>query len=297
MLVDLRGLVSSKDFNNKNLESLFLNAESLKKRTKKSLSRKYESSNLGTVALLFEEPSTRTKTSFNEAICTLGGRTLYFDFKTSSLSKGETFEETLFNLNSLEIDGIVIRTPKEGLPKLLKDLDLDMWIVNAGDGKGEHPTQALGDTFTLMDSIGLKNKKITIIGDVEHSRVAHSLINLWPGSGVDLSLLPTSKFETKLNTFESLEEAQECSDVLYVLRPQKERWGEGSDIIDSYSKLTVRDLKENQYLMAPGPTMPGVDISPGLIHHKRSFVFDQVKWGVYARMAIISHLMEGGDFE
>ena len=294
----MRGLVSSKELNKENLKILFSYAKSLKEKTKKILSQRSDSFDLGTVALLFEEPSTRTKASFNEAVYALGGRPIYFDFKSSSLSKGETFEETLFNLNSLEIDGIVIRTPQENLPSRLKKLNLNMWIVNAGDGKGEHPTQALGDTFCLMDSIGISKKRITIIGDIEHSRVAHSLINLWPRLEVDLSLLPTSKFKTTLRTFKNLKEAQENSDVLYVLRPQKERWiKEDSDIIDFYSKLTVRSLNENQYLMAPGPTMPDIDISSGLIHHERSLVFKQVNWGIYARMAIMKHLNDGENFE
>jgi len=298
-LVDLRGLISSRELNQDNLEVLFSDAKSLKgKKTKKPLSQNLGSSELGTVALLFEEPSTRTKTSFNEAVYTLGGRTVYFDFKSSSLSKGETFEETIFNLNSLEINGIVMRTSQENLPSKLKKLNLNMWIINAGDGKGEHPTQALGDTFCLMNSIGLNKKRITIIGDVEHSRVAHSLINLWPRLGVELSLLPTSKFKTRLNIFNSLKEAQDGSDVLYVLRPQKERWDEeGGSVIDSYSRLTVKSLNENQYLMAPGPTMPDVDISLGLIHHERSLVFQQVNWGIYGRMAIMRHLSNGGKFE
>tara|TARA_Y100000588_G_scaffold395319_1_gene523209 strand:- start:43438 stop:44337 length:900 start_codon:yes stop_codon:yes gene_type:complete len=298
-LVDLRGLVSSKDLDKDKLDFLFSLALHLKNTGKNKLLRGLKSDHsVGTVALIFQEPSTRTKTSFNEAIFALGGRAIDFNIKNSSLTKGESLEETVLNLNSLELDGIVLRSSQESLPSKLKALnDIDMWIVNAGDGKGEHPTQVVGDTFCLMNSIGLNGKKITIIGDVEHSRVAHSLINLWPSLGVDLSLLPTSNYESKLNSFKTLQEAQNHSDVLYVLRPQSERWDPGdSEILKSYSDITVKSLNENQYLMAPGPVMPGVDISSDLLKHERSLIFDQVNWGLYGRAAIIKYLSEGGHF-
>lgn len=299
MLVDLRGLVSSKDLNKDKLDFLFSLTSHLKNTGKsKLLQDSLIEQSVGTVALIFQEPSTRTKISFNEAIFALGGRAIDFNIKNSSLTKGESIEETVLNLNSLELDGIVLRSSEEFLPSQLKALnDVDMWIINAGDGKGEHPTQVIGDTFCLMDSIGLSGKKITIIGDVEHSRVAHSLINLWPSLGVDLSLLPTSSFKSDLNSFDTLQEAQDYSDVLYVLRPQSERWSStDTEILKSYSDITVNSLNENQYLMAPGPVMLGVDISPDLLKHERSLIFNQVNWGLYGRAAVIKYLSEGGNF-
>ena len=298
-MVDLRGLVSSKDLNKDKLDFLFSLASHLKNTGKNKLLRdSSDEQSVGTIALIFQEPSTRTKTSFNEAIFSLGGRAIDFNIKNSSLAKGESIEENILNLNSLELDGIILRSSQESLPSQLKALnDINMWIINAGDGKGEHPTQVIGDTFCLMDSVGLSGKKITIIGDVEHSRVAHSLINLWPSLGVDLSLLPTSNFKSDLNSFDTLTEAQDYSDVLYVLRPQSERWSSGdAGILKSYSDVTVNSLNDNQYLMAPGPVMLGVDISSDLLKHERSLIFNQVNWGLYGRAAVIKYLSEGGNF-
>lgn len=253
---------------------------------------------IGPVALLFEEPSTRTRVSFSEAIHRMGGWPVFLDREGSSLAKGESMEETLLNLAALGIQGAVIRTSRTGLPQELLEAGLDLWVVNAGDGAGEHPTQALGDTLTLMANGGLEGRRVAILGDVRHSRVARSLLALWPRLGVRLAILPRggAAAEESVTTFSTMEEATDWAEVLYVLRPQVERWEKplrGEALKKAMAPWRVESIRHGQFLMAPGPTWPGIDLAEGLLRSAGSLILDQVHWGLGGRMALMEELSLG----
>lgn len=258
------------------------------------------------VALVFAEPSTRTRVAFAQAVARLGGRALHVDAAGSSLAKGEGMEETIRVLGALEVDGVVLRTPVDGLPADLAAAGLGPWLVNAGDGRGQHPTQALGDTLTIL-AAGLEPEglKVAMVGDLTGSRVAHSLLDLWPRLGVDLRVLPCGPWEGQAERLQDMGEATAWAEVVYALRPQTERWSErrravwsgdegaaGPDEVakgDYFARFGVASLAPGQRLMAPGPCWPGVDVAPSLLFADQSLVLDQVTWGMYGRMA----LMEG----
>ncbi len=252
----------------------------------------------GPVALIFTEPSTRTRISFAEAVHRMGGWTRDLGETGSSLDKGETMEETILNLSAMDFSGVVIRTPIKGLPEEQRALDPSLWIVNAGDGDGEHPTQALGDTFTLMAHGGVEGRRIALVGDVAHSRVAHSLLALWPKLGVQIGVYPHGEgtVDGADTLFSTLEEASEWAEVLYLLRPQVERWAKplsGKALQKEMAPWRVDTIRPGQFLMAPGPTLPGVDIAKGLLLDSASLILDQVRWGLAGRMALIEELSLG----
>lgn len=255
------------------------------------------------IATSFLENSTRTKHSFAVAIERLGGSYLDFNAETSSLKKGESLEETFLTLKHQGIDLCVLRTSiSHQLAEFKKHPPIK--LVNGGDGINEHPTQALLDLYTMLElSPNLKGKTITIMGDVVHSRVGHSLQKLLPRFGMNVQLFgPDSFIPEEKRTGKSREEIIRSSDFLYMLRIQKERhssqensfyenylekFGVSLDILKKVNKLIP--------VLHPGPANIGVEIDQSLIKSSLYKGYLQVENSIYVRMAIIEAMLLNGD--
>lgn len=258
------------------------------------------------VALLFFEPSTRTRLSFQTAILRLGHQAIAMDTGASSLTKGETLEDTVLNVEAMEPDALVIRYGSSpGLDSLLPNLRTP--VLNAGSGTTAHPTQALLDAFTLYREFGsLAGKKVLVVGDVKHSRVAFSNFDVLTKLGAEIgvcgprSLLPTDAAEWKLRRFESLDEATSWCDVYMGLRIQLERH-RAADLelksLDDYherfglTRTRLQRLQKNVIIMHPGPINYGVEFAAEVVRDPRSRVLEQVTNGVLIRAALLSNTL------
>ena len=250
------------------------------------------------VAMMFFEPSTRTRLSFELAARRLGADVLTFDPATSSTAKGESLRDTAMTVAALGADILVVRHGDEGAPDLIGD-----WtgrpVVNAGDGSREHPTQALLDAVTLEQHFGgLAGLAMGIVGDVRHSRVAGSLVHAMPQLGIDLTLigpqalLPDSD-ETQTATSTSLDETLPHLDVVYLLRVQRERGAATSEDFETRFQLNEARsaaMKPGAVVMHPGPINRGVEIVDNVADGPRSLILGQVGNGVPARMAVLEAL-------
>ena len=252
-----------------------------------------------TSANLFFENSTRTRVSFELAARRLGCSFINIDVASSSTSKGETFIDTLSTLVAMEIDAFIIRLTEEVYLSQAQAVFPNISFINAGEGMLAHPSQALLDLFTIQTQFKqFENLKITICGDIKHSRVASSLIYGLTLAGVKDIVLVAPKYflpsKSIANTIveENLDKAIKGTDVVYVLRVQKERIQSTlpiEDYIKMYS-LTTQMLATNQIkpkIMHPGPINRGIEISSELADSSNSLILDQVNNGVYMRMAII----------
>lgn len=261
------------------------------------------------IATSFLENSTRTKHSFAIAIQRLGCMYIDFNAETSSLKKGESLEETLLTLHCQGVDACIIRTDVSRELAKFKDRP-PLKIINGGDGIHEHPTQALLDLFTLKELMpDLSGKTITIIGDVVHSRVGHSLIHLLPLFGMKIILcgpaqcLPAQSDYPTLEITTDLEEAVKKSDVLYTLRIQKERHkGLDSSYYDSYHQthgISLAKLASFKCdflpVLHPGPANIGVELSLDLMRSKNYQGYLQVENSIPMRMAIIQSILNNND--
>jgi aspartate carbamoyltransferase catalytic subunit len=259
-----------------------------------------------TVVNLFFEPSTRTRASFELAEKRLSADTVNISKATSSVVKGETLRDTAENLQAMKIDVIVIRHSASGAPHFLASL-LDASVINAGDGAHEHPTQGLLDMFTLREKLGdLTDKKVVIVGDITHSRVARSnifgLVTL--GARVTVCGPPTMmpiKIEDLGVTVESdVNRAVEDADAVNVLRVQLERQkvnlfpslAEYSTVYGVTSETLTR-MKPGGLVMHPGPMNRGVEISQDVADSDRAVILEQVTNGVAVRMAVLYLICEG----
>jgi aspartate carbamoyltransferase catalytic subunit len=260
-----------------------------------------------TVVNFFHEPSTRTRISFELAEKRLSADIVNFSAATSSFSKGETLRDTAENLAAMKIDMLIIRHSSAGAARYLAKV-LECSVINAGDGAHEHPTQGLLDIMTMHQRLGdLRGKKVTIIGDITHSRVARS--NIWGlnklGAEVTLCGPPTmvpaglAKLGAKIEY--DLKKAVADADVLNVLRIQLERHSSQSFPSNrEYHRMygitddVVRTLKPSAFVMHPGPMNRDVEISSTVADGPRQVILDQVANGVAVRMALI-YLLSGGD--
>jgi aspartate carbamoyltransferase catalytic subunit len=258
------------------------------------------------VALLFYEPSTRTRTSFEMAAKILSADATNISASASSVVKGESLRDTLMTLQAMSVDLVVMRHPHSGAPHYAAQV-IDIPIINAGDGTHEHPTQGLLDLLTIRQEKGrLEGLNVTIVGDILHSRVARS--NFWALTkmGANLrfvgpsTLLPPDFTEGKAKVFTRLEPALEGADVVYVLRIQKER--QDSGLLPSfreYSRLYGINLKRLKLcapdvtVMHPGPMNRGLEISAEVADSDYAVITDQVTNGVALRMAL-TYLLLGG---
>ncbi|MFM8314692.1 MAG: aspartate carbamoyltransferase catalytic subunit [Deltaproteobacteria bacterium] len=261
-----------------------------------------------TVILLFFEPSTRTRSSFELAAQRLGGNTLILTKEGSSAEKGETLVDTAKTVQAMQPDLLVLRHPSAGSPFHL-DQTLDIPVVNAGDGFHEHPTQALLDLMTIQEFKGkMEGLKVLIVGDIAHSRVARSNIYALKKMGAEVSvcgpptLLPPKVEQMGVKVFYELDKAVKEQDVIMTLRIQFERLNPGqSPSRGEYSKFygiseaLLKSAKENVLIMHPGPVNRGVEISPEVADGSRSVILNQVGNGVIVRMAVL-HLLTGGEW-
>ena len=260
-----------------------------------------------TVVNFFHEPSTRTRISFELAEKRLSADIINFSSATSSFTKGETLRDTAENLAAMKIDMLIIRHSSAGAAQYLAKV-LECSVINAGDGAHEHPTQGLLDIMTMRQRLGdLRGKKVTIIGDISHSRVARS--NIWGlqklGAEVTLcgppTMVPGALARLGVNIEYDLKKAVADADVLNVLRIQLERHSSASFPSNrEYHRMygiteeVVRTLKPEAFVMHPGPMNRDVEISSTVADGPRQVILDQVANGVAVRMALI-YLLSGGD--
>ena len=258
---------------------------------------------------LFYEPSTRTKASFELAQKYMSADSVSVAGTSSSLVKGETLKDTVRNVEVMGIECVIMRHPVSGSASYLAR-NLEANVINAGDGMHEHPTQGLLDMFTILDKKGrLEKLKVTIVGDIRHSRVARS--NIWGlkkmGAEVVVSgpptLMPPDMEDFEIRFEPSLDDAIEGADVVMALRLQKERQEGGLfPTLREYAELyglnsrRVEKTNEDALIMHPGPINRGIEISSELADGPRSVVLDQVTSGVAVRMAIL-YLLLGGTKE
>lgn len=259
-----------------------------------------------TVILLFIEPSTRTRISFELAAQRLTADIINFTAEASSLKKGETLRDTTRNLEALNADMIIIRHSAAGAPHFLTRF-LKASVINAGDGAHEHPTQALLDAFTIREKKGrIAGLKVTILGDILYSRVARS--NIWAlsklGAHVTLcgpsTLVPRAFEEIGCRVTHNVNEAIEDADVINLLRIQHERQrksmfpsiGEYASLF-GLSKARFATIKPDAMIMHPGPINRGVEIDSEVADGERSVILEQVTNGLAVRMAAL-FLVNGG---
>ena len=253
-----------------------------------------------TIANLFFENSTRTKLSFELAEKRLSADVINFSTSSSSIKKGETLIDTVNNILAMKVDMIVIRHPNPGAALLLSK-NVDSCIVNAGDGTNEHPTQALLDAYSLKERLGdLDGRKILIVGDILHSRVALSniyalkLLNAKIKICSPLSLIPREIESLGLSIETNLDKALSWCDAVNVLRVQHERMEKSYfpndreySLLYGLDKKRINKLKKDILILHPGPINRGVEIKSDIVESNNSIILDQVENGVAVRMAII----------
>ncbi len=260
------------------------------------------------IGLLFFENSTRTRVSFEQAAFYLGMRSSNFATSASSMSKGETLKDTILTLRHERINGLVMRHRSSGAP-ILAAKHFGGPVLNAGDGQHEHPTQALADALTILErKHTIEGLNISIIGDVDHSRVARS--NAWLldklGANVKLvgprNLLPAHPSMLPGEVCDELEEGIAGADVIMCLRLQKERMEEGMiSSIGEYASLyqinsdTLRFANPGCIVMHPGPINRGVEIDDVTADGDNSVINAQVENGVFVRMSSFYWCFGGGD--
>ncbi len=252
------------------------------------------------VILYFSEPSTRTKTSFDIAAKRLSADVFSLQTKGSSEEKGESLKDTILTLQAMNPDLIVIRHKQSGAASFVASR-LKCSVINAGDGTHAHPTQALLDGYTLYKEWGsFEGKKILILGDIKHSRVARSDVYLYKKLGLEVrvcapkTLLPKTINKWGVKVYSSLKEAVKEVDVVECLRLQLERQQAGLfPSIKEYSRkygLSKKHLELANYgvkIMHPGPMNRGVEISSEVADSEDSLILDQVNSGVAIRMALL----------
>lgn len=297
--LSVTNLLGIKHLNKDDIQLIFKTADHFKEVINRPI-KKVPSLRDITIANLFFENSTRTKLSFELAEKRLSADIINFSAAQSSVKKGESLIDTVNNILSMKVDIIVIRHPNEGAGHFLSK-HIKAKIVNAGDGAHEHPTQALLDSYSIREKLGsVKGKKIVIVGDILHSRVALSNIYALQLQGAEVKLCgPTTlmpKYITQLGvSYENnLRKALEWCDVANVLRVQHERM----DIkyfpsIREYTQLfginkeLLNSLNKEIVIMHPGPINRGVELTSDVADSKQAIILNQVENGVAIRMAVI----------
>lgn len=259
-----------------------------------------------TIINLFFEPSTRTRSSFELAAKRLSADIVNFNQQTSSAVKGESLKDTILNLEAMNPDALIIRHSCSGVPHFAATF-CQSHIINAGDGSHEHPTQALLDAFTIrQEKKSFKDLKVTIVGDILHSRVARSNIFLLRKLGARVvlvgppPLLPLEMKKFRVDIDFNLDRALEGADVIMMLRIQMERQQKNFfPSIREYRNLysltekRFRRAKKKAIIMHPGPINRGVEISADMADSAKSVILKQVKNGIAVRMAVL-YLLLGG---
>ncbi|NBW72453.1 MAG: aspartate carbamoyltransferase catalytic subunit [Flavobacteriia bacterium] len=292
-------LTGIKDLSKEDIDLIFKTADSFKEVINRPI-KKVPSLRDITIANIFFENSTRTKLSFELAEKRLSADILNFSASGSSVKKGETLIDTVNNILSMKVDMVIMRHPNPGAALFLSQ-KVNAKIINAGDGTHEHPTQALLDSYSIREKLGsVQGKKVVIVGDILHSRVALSNIYCLQKLGAEVRVCgPTTLIPKDMNLLNvkishNLREALEWCDVANMLRIQSERqeisyfpslreysmqFGLNKEILNSLSKEIV--------VMHPGPINRGVEITSDVADSKQSIILNQVENGVAIRMAVI----------
>jgi aspartate carbamoyltransferase catalytic subunit len=297
----MRHLISIEDLDRIDIERILDTAESFAEVAGRDI-KKVPALRGRTVVNLFYEASTRTSSSFELAAKRLSADVVSIRSAGSSVDKGESLKDTVQTLSAYDPAAIVIRSPHAGAAKLVAG-----WtpaaVINAGDGKHEHPTQALLDAFTLRRRLGtLEDIRIWIVGDVLHSRVARSNILALQRMGAAVTvcgpptLIPRGIEALGCEATSSLERVHEA-DVVYVLRMQQERMQDAyvpslREYAERY-QINAARLAPGQLLMHPGPVNRGVELSADAIDSPQALIGDQVKAGVAVRMAVLYEVLVG----
>jgi aspartate carbamoyltransferase catalytic subunit len=295
-----RHLLSVRDLDRDDVERLLATAHSF------ALSQERDTKKLPTlrgrlVVNIFFESSTRTSSSFELAAKRLSADTLSIKSSGSSVDKGESLKDTALTLSAYDPDVIVIRHPQIGAPHLVAAVT-EAHVVNAGDGKHQHPTQALLDLYSIQNALGrLDGVHVAIVGDVLHSRVARSLIQALELVGASVVLVgPPPLLPRELGEVSYEIEAIRSADVVYVLRMQRERMEQGANYVPSMREYSARwcvtpeRLRPGQKVMHPGPMNRGVEIDPRVADSAAALVVDQVRAGLVVRMAVLYDLLTTG---
>jgi aspartate carbamoyltransferase catalytic subunit len=295
-----RHLLSIADLGRDDVERLLATARSF------ALSQERDNKKLPTlrgrlILNVFYESSTRTSSSFELAAKRLSADTLTLKAAGSSVDKGESLKDTALTLSAYEPDVIVLRHPEVGAAHYVARVT-EARVVNAGDGKHQHPTQALLDLFTMREAFGrLDGLQVAIVGDVVHSRVARSLVQALRLVGADAilvgppALLPVGLAETS-HDIGAIADA----DVIYVLRMQQERMLAGANFVPSLGEYTARwgitpdRVRPGQRVMHPGPMNRGVEIDARVADSDAALIVDQVRSGLIVRMAVLYDLLTSG---
>jgi aspartate carbamoyltransferase catalytic subunit len=266
-----------------------------------------------TIALAFFENSTRTRISFGTAASRLGADTMNLQAESSSLKKGESLLDTVHTLNAMKPDCLVMRHASSGAADFVAR-HLDIPVINAGDGTHEHPSQGLLDALTIRDRKGtIENLNVTILGDIQHSRVARSNIHLLGKFGCRITLCGPAMWVPReldqlgaphgsIRRVFQIEEALDSADVVLVLRVQTERLHEPALSANDYVLMyqlnaeRLRRAKPDAIVLHPGPMNRGVEISPEVADGPQSCVLEQVTNGIAVRMALL-FLLAGGAAE
>ena len=290
----MKNLLSVEHLSNEEILAILDRASEFESGAATILSKQYN------IANLFFEPSTRTKTSFEMAERKLGCQVIPFDAGFSSALKGETMYDTVKTLEMIGLDAVVIRDKEdEYYNELLEGINVA--IINAGDGAGQHPSQCLLDLYTIRKEFSsFENLKITIVGDISHSRVAKSNASALKRLGAEVRFMCPKEWAGDLEAFHSWEGVLEDSDVIMLLRIQHERHAVSKNFSkDSYHDeygLTVervKRMKPDAIIMHPAPVNRDVEIADELVECERSRIFDQVRNGVFTRMAIVETILKG----
>jgi aspartate carbamoyltransferase catalytic subunit len=297
-------LIGIKDLTREDIELIFTTADSFKQIINRPI-KKVPSLRDITIANLFFENSTRTRISFELAQKRLSADIINFSASASSVKKGETLIDTVNNILAMKVDMVVMRHPNPGAAKFLSER-VPAKIINAGDGTHEHPTQALLDAYSIREKLGsVEGKKVVIVGDILHSRVALSNIYCLQKLGAEVMVCgPTTLIPKHIDILgvkveHNLQKALEWCDVANVLRIQLERqdikyfpslreyamlFGLNNNILESLDKEIV--------IMHPGPINRGVEITSDVADGKHAIILDQVENGVAVRMAV-TYLLAG----
>ena len=288
----MRGLLTLKELSTTQIEEIIKYAIELKNGKQVSYPGKK-------MATLFYENSTRTHYSFQVALMNLGIQVLCCDVSKSSVQKGETLYDTVRTFESIGVDGVIIRSSVDEYYKELETIKIP--IFNGGDGKSNHPTQSLLDLMTIYEEFGyFKGLKCCIIGDIMHSRVAHTNIEIMKRLGMDVYISGPEEYNDNSATFISVDEAIKDMDVIMLLRVQFERHSENMSMsIEEYHQQyglsldKVNKMKDNAIIMHPAPVNRGVEIADDVVECEKSRIYKQMTNGVFVIMSVISLTLDG----
>lgn len=297
----MRNLLSIDDLDRSDIERICERARSFAEVGRRDI-KKVPTLRGRTIVSLFYESSTRTSSSFELAAKRLSADVVSVKSAGSSVEKGESLRDTIATLSAYEPEAIIIRSPQAGAAAMVAGWT-EAAVINAGDGKHEHPSQALLDVYTLVERIGpLDGKKLWIVGDVAHSRVARSCIRAFGTMGAEVTLagpptlIPRGIEELGCAVSYTLDDLGEA-DVVYALRMQQERMADS--FVPSLREYAItyqingRRLGPRQLLMHPGPVNRGVELSSEVIDGPNSLITTQVASGLLVRMAILYEILAG----